>query len=376
MRRSSTYSADGAVRPELPIAIAERASPRSSGTPWILLKMNYRGSYRKLLENSQAATIAAIEIYNKPMFHYRDECTTILLLNAWELVLKALLSKNKKSVFYPKKRDQRYKTLTWQDAMSKGAEYFPSAVPHLPVRRNLDLLSSYRDNAVHFYNAKDFGVVLYALSQTSIMNYRDLLHHSFAIDMEDKVNWKLLPIGIRPPIDAVSYIAGTSDAKMTTAVRQFLSELARSTKEIAESNEDTGRLLTIFSVKLESIKKIGEADVVVAIDNDATQSGPLTIVRTQDPNKSHPLRQSDVVQRIGELHGTRFTSYVFQAIVWKHGLKERPQYCWMSSEGVLIKYSNDTVTWIKRLPEADVNECLDEYRGYIRLRAKKTVSKP
>ena len=40
--------------------------------------MNYRGSYRKLLENSKAAMMAAIEIYNKPAFKYRDECVVIL----------------------------------------------------------------------------------------------------------------------------------------------------------------------------------------------------------------------------------------------------------------------------------------------------------
>ena len=55
--------------------------------------MNYRGSYKKLLGNSRAALVAAIEIYNKPMFEYRDECTVILLLNAWELLTKAILSK-------------------------------------------------------------------------------------------------------------------------------------------------------------------------------------------------------------------------------------------------------------------------------------------
>jgi len=65
--------------------------------------MNYRGSYRKLLGNAKAAMMAAIEIYNKPAFRYPDECVVILLLNAWELILKAALSKNGKSIFYPKR---------------------------------------------------------------------------------------------------------------------------------------------------------------------------------------------------------------------------------------------------------------------------------
>ena len=43
--------------------------------------------------------MAAIEIYNKPRIDYRDECFVILLLNAWELVWKAVISKNGNSIF-------------------------------------------------------------------------------------------------------------------------------------------------------------------------------------------------------------------------------------------------------------------------------------
>ena len=74
--------------------------------------MNYFGSYRNLLQNAQAAMLAAIEIYNKPRFQYRDECFSILLINAWELILKALLSKNRKSIYYKKRRGEAYKTFT------------------------------------------------------------------------------------------------------------------------------------------------------------------------------------------------------------------------------------------------------------------------
>ena len=122
------------------------------------------------------------------MFEYRDECTVILLLNAWELALKALLSKNKQSIFYPKKRNQPYRTLSWQHALSKGGKYFPKKISQSPIQQNLNLLSTYRDNAVHFYNSKDFGLILHSLAQTSIMNYRDLLKFSFQIDLTDRIN--------------------------------------------------------------------------------------------------------------------------------------------------------------------------------------------
>ena len=273
--------------------------------------MNYRGSYKKLIGNSQAAVIASIEIYNKPMFEYRDECTVILLLNAWELVLKALLSKNKQSIFYPKKRKQPYRTLSWQHALSKGGKYFPKKISQSPIQQNLNLLSIYRDNAVHFYNSKDFGLILHSLAQTSIMNYRDLLRSSFQIDLADRINWQLMPIGIRPPVDIVSYISGKSGSKMTAAVRHFLSELERATNDLKELNEDTGRLMTIFNVKLEAVKKIGDADVVLGVGKSSKEDEPLVVVRNQDPNKSHPLRRMDVLNKIPTLHGKHFTSHIF-----------------------------------------------------------------
>ena len=54
-----------------------------------------------LLKNSIAAYFAAIEIHNKPNFSYRYETTSLLLMNAWELVLKAFVKKyiKSKSIF-------------------------------------------------------------------------------------------------------------------------------------------------------------------------------------------------------------------------------------------------------------------------------------
>lgn len=62
-----------------------------------------------LLKNSVAAYFAAIEIHNKPDIEYRYETTTVLLMNAWELLLKAyvrkftnknILNKDGKSIKY------------------------------------------------------------------------------------------------------------------------------------------------------------------------------------------------------------------------------------------------------------------------------------
>lgn len=52
-------------------------------------------SHKKLCDNSRAAMLAAIEIYNKPQTTYREQVVTVLVVNAWELILKAALRKAK-----------------------------------------------------------------------------------------------------------------------------------------------------------------------------------------------------------------------------------------------------------------------------------------
>jgi len=46
----------------------------------------------------------------------------ILLLNAWELLLKALLSKSGRSIYYRKRRQEPYRTLTWRDALNRASQ--------------------------------------------------------------------------------------------------------------------------------------------------------------------------------------------------------------------------------------------------------------
>ena len=177
------------------------------------------------------------------------------------------------------------------------------------------------------------------------------------------------------PIDVVSYLSGedTQKLKCNSAVRQFLAQLAEAADEVNNAGGDRGRLMTVFNIKLESVKKIGEAGVVVGVERADSATGPLAIVKRQDPNVTHPLRQKDVVQEIGSLHGKTFTSHMFQAIAWKYRLKDNHQYCWRAQEGVLTKYSNHVVMFIKRLSKADVDVALTEYREY--LRGRRSTSK-
>ena len=283
------------------------------------------------------------------------------------------MAKNNEGIHYPSDPDR---TLSWQHAFPAASAYFPGSVASAPTRINLDLLGTYRDKAIHFYNDADIDLLIYSLTQTSIVNFRDVLLEVFEVDLVDQMNWRLLPIGIRPPIDVISYLQSSSHDDASSEIGQFLKELSQATDALRHSNEDTGRLLTVYNIKMESIKKIGDADVVVGVNNESNEDTTTTIVRTQDPNQSHPLRQKEILNLVRELHGKKLTPYVFQAIVWKHGIKGKPQYCWIADGGFLTKYSNDVVTYMKQLSASEIDEAVKDYGEDKKMRRRKAESSP
>ncbi len=309
--------------------------------------MNLSGSFRALRNNSKAAILAAIEIYNKPQIEYRDECFMILLVNAWELLLKSILSKNKQHIYYSKKRNEPYRTFSLQDALLFAKKYFPTHISYEPVAQNINMLITYRNNAIHFYNQKGFGVIIYGLAQTSIINFKDLMHSVFNVDIANEMTISLLPLSFGARPDPIEFLQQTKvDPPKNKAVAQFLKEISQATKELEAKSLDTTRFLTVFTVALQSVKKVSSADVIVAVKGGQEGAEPLIIERHVDPNMSHPLRQKEVIEKIGiELMGIRFSPYTFQAIVWKYDIKNIPYMCWRSSTGELTRYSAEILSF-------------------------------
>jgi hypothetical protein len=324
--------------------------------------MNTIGSHRALKANSIAALLASIEIYNKPKMEYRTECAAILLVNAWELLLKAILAKNKVRIFYPKKRNEEYRSLSLSDALKKSQSYFPDGVQYLPVSINIERLEVFRNNAIHYYNADGFDVLMYGLAQTSIVNFRDLMIHVFGCDIADSINISLLPLSFSAPPDPIEFLR-SGEIKKSPAVAEYMRAISEKTKQLEDAGQDTGRFLTVFKVSLQSTKKIMSADLVVAVDN--SNSGVQVVInRSLNPNDTHPYLRRKVISEVGEfLHGIKFTTHTFEAIAFFEKIKENPRFYWRPNEGGTSHYSPELVLHIKGLTRTRIDDALEQYRN-------------
>lgn len=313
--------------------------------------------------------LAGIEIYNKPRIEYRNECFIILLLNSWELLFKAVCSKNKVKIFEPKKRDQPYKTLSLWSSLESAKPFFPEDIHPKAVAENIGRLVDYRNNAVHFYNDESLGVVIYGLAQTSIVNYRDIVLSIFGKDISSEVNIALLPLSFTTPPDPIKFLG--SPSKHSAPISEFLKIISETTDELEKEGIDTGRFLTVFEVNLQSTKKITSADIVAGVNNSAG-SGVLLVSKKVDPNKTHPLTQKKLISKVGnEVRGVKFNSRTVQALLWKHNFRNNDRYCWKNDNTNTYQYSYDLVVWCKRLNANKIQEARSEYSQHMRKRSRK-----
>lgn len=168
-----------------------------------------------MLAKAEAALLAAIEIYNKPDFKYREETFAILMLNAWELLIKAkAVADNANDVRCIWVREARTLKNGRQSAkahvklgrsgnpitrglMSIVNEWDQNSITRLSpaVKTNLTALLEIRDNAVHYMNANfELAEQVLSIGTASVKNFIGLAQAWFNHDLS-RYTLYLMPIG-------------------------------------------------------------------------------------------------------------------------------------------------------------------------------------
>lgn len=169
--------------------------------------------HKALLDKSLQAALAAIELYNKPNFSYREESFSILMINAWELLLKARhLNENngRLSSLYIKERAKKkngdranrlvyktnragnYHTLSINDLL-------PNAISDENLRIQIETLIQIRDNAIHYMNStKLFEKEFLGIATASLKSYEMQVQEWFSRSLSD-FNLSLIPLTFSVP---------------------------------------------------------------------------------------------------------------------------------------------------------------------------------
>ena len=192
-----------------------------------------------LLEKSIACAVSAIEVYNKPDFKYREETFSILMINSWELVLKAKKIKdagNNIRVIYakeniPKKhggksKRWKYKTNKKGYIITLGIEslineYESNSKIDKRCLENIQLLNNIRNSAIHLVN-KDSELcnIVYEIGSANLKNYIEFIIENFNKDLS-KYNFYLMPLSFYNEYEIVDNIK-IQDTTLKTKLKKDL----------------------------------------------------------------------------------------------------------------------------------------------------------
>jgi hypothetical protein len=165
---------------------------------------------RAILEKSVAACGSAIEAYNKPDFAYREETFSILLVNAWELLLKAKIVFDNNDAFESiqatdhlgSPRRARSGNLLTIDISRCLAILSRHNQLSRNARTNLEMLMEVRDNAIHYLSKdRDFRKKVQEIGLASLKNYVTAIEDWFNTDLSG-YNFYLLPMSFFRASDA------------------------------------------------------------------------------------------------------------------------------------------------------------------------------
>lgn len=255
-----------------------------------------------LLDASKSALFAGIEIHNKPHIAYRYPTAVILIVNAWELVMKAYVYKFiGKNYIY--ENDKKH-TITFLKALTLTRDhinYKNKNNRYKAAFENLNLLNYYRCANIHFIE-RTLDPVIFMLISKAVLNYDQFLEDFFQKDITKDDNLIILPVGFKLPFDPIEYLKqdyGKAHNDFSNHVVQTIREL--NAKNVQDS------IVIGFDVYTASVKKVTNADIVAAIDQahgDVVLTKRIQI--TDDPNAPAvraedlllPLTYQDVREKV------------------------------------------------------------------------------
>ena len=285
-----------------------------------------KAKYKILLEKSISAAISAIEIYNKPDFKYREETFSILMINAWELLLKDNSGKLKSIYipdktktkdggavkrFYPKlNRCGSPMTLEIIGTLSKVD------IPEV-LKENIKLLIEIRDNSIHFVNKSPFlKKKILEIGTANLKSFVKMFNEWFNYDLS-KYNFYLMPISFFHPFEIESH----SINKSPEQVRKLIKHILKKENENPSTTKREHNISLVLETKF--LKSASSNALNVKFSEDADISVKIDIEEKFE--KQYPMDYSELISKLNKRYKNFSRTKVF--FILKKKLEEDKKYC-------------------------------------------------
>ncbi len=249
----------------------------------------------ELVEKSVYAAVAAIEIYNKPNFSYREESFTLLMMNAWELLLKAkwvfdhreseeslyeFVDDGKGAKIPKRNRSGNPLTYSCIYLATKLLEDLNSGFEK-GCHDNLLALAEIRDNAAHLVNKDIYlGRRVLEVGTASLRNFLNLATEWFQTDLSG-YNFFLMPISFYHGFETAEPASRLHYPEQVQRLLSYLDKL-----EEGDTDPDASQHVAL---RMETKLVRGKDVCAVAFRWTDDPSAPVLTVREEDVLKNYPM---------------------------------------------------------------------------------------
>jgi hypothetical protein len=254
-----------------------------------------------LAAKSVQAAIAAIEVYNKPDFSYREEAFSLLMTNAWELLIKAkwILDHGEAAdalylVVADSTGKQAFKRNRSGNPLSFGLIYLAAKLLEdknsgleQGCHDNILALVEIRDNAAHLLNKDLFiGRRILEIGTASLRNYLLLGTEWFQLDLR-RYNFFLMPISFYHGFESAEPALGIQYPEQVKKLLDFIAAL--------EEKQGGGDGRQPVALRLETKFVRGKDAGAVAYRLTDDPKAPAIAIREEDILKNYPMAFKDLV---------------------------------------------------------------------------------
>lgn len=278
--------------------------------------MSRKQRYQAFLEKSVQAALSAIEVYNKPDFKYREESFSILMVNAWELLLKSKILKDNNNslkalyvVDYSQKRKDGKPYKSPKFKTNRAGNYLTIEIKKAieltglneRLGENIGLLTEIRDNAIHFINeSKLFEKKVLEIGTASLKSYVTCTEKWFSYDLS-QYNFYLMPLSFYHPHELESFSINNEDVQHQNLLK-YIAEKEKAFPSDDSQQHNISLILETKFVKSKAIEALpvkfakDGADISVSIDTEEKFKEKYKWTYTKDLIPALKARYSDFKQ--------------------------------------------------------------------------------
>ncbi|TWX69705.1 DUF3644 domain-containing protein [Colwellia demingiae] len=266
--------------------------------------------YNKLIKRSLNAFTVALEVYNRPSLENRVEAFTIMMTNAWELLLKSQVLKSKG---FDSLIDSDGKSIPISEAVNYK---YPNDSAD---KDNLNQLISLRNDAIHLL-LPEIQPQLSRLFQTTVLLYQEEFAHQEGYAPLADQSVGMLSLVIDGPEPDIALVKEEYGNKTAVQVNHFLEKFKK-----LEKKHKSNRFAIHIEYKLALTKKPGVGDLTFGTGPDGTHT--VFVDRPKNLKITHPFYEKSAINEINEKQSLSvITNYSFRAVVKKHKIKNRTEY--------------------------------------------------